>query len=135
MPRSRAHIAEFFGGLEMCAADLDGARIVVSLHQAAGVLLAQPIIYPGHVCALSVGAPDYELKLGPAGEISRHDYFYLGISYDRRIINGKEAAAFLTSDQEAARVAAAAPRCAARCSRPRVGYPAPHGNKPGEAVA
>jgi len=78
-------------------ADLAGARIIVTLHQTSGILFARPIIYPRQACALALGALDYELKLGPSSEVERHDYFCLGIAYDHRVINGREAAAFLTA--------------------------------------
>ncbi|MGH3158038.1 MAG: 2-oxo acid dehydrogenase subunit E2, partial [Streptosporangiaceae bacterium] len=77
--------------------DLGPASIVLALHQSPGIVLAQPIIYPGQACTLSLAALDQELRLGPEGQVSEHSYFYLGLSYDHRVINGRQAAAFLTA--------------------------------------
>jgi 2-oxoglutarate dehydrogenase E2 component (dihydrolipoamide succinyltransferase) len=77
--------------------DLAGPRLILSLHQARGIMLALPIIYPGQACTLSLAAVDQELRLGPSGQVTQHSYFYLGMCYDHRVINGREAAAFLSA--------------------------------------
>lgn len=77
--------------------DFAGARLTISLHQFNGIVFAQPIVYPGQVCALSVAAPDQEIRLAPSGQIVEHTYFFLGMSYDHRVINGRTAADFLAA--------------------------------------
>jgi 2-oxoglutarate dehydrogenase E2 component (dihydrolipoamide succinyltransferase) len=76
-------------------ADLTGANIVVTLHTELDVVLARPIIYPGHACALSVCALQDELYLDPLAGVSVRHFFYLGLAYDHRLINGRDAARFL----------------------------------------
>jgi 2-oxoglutarate dehydrogenase E2 component (dihydrolipoamide succinyltransferase) len=74
--------------------DLTGARIVVALQQEPGVMISTPIVYPGTVCSVSVGALDWEVVLDDTG-LRQQAWFTLGISYDHRVVNGREAAAFL----------------------------------------
>jgi 2-oxoglutarate dehydrogenase E2 component (dihydrolipoamide succinyltransferase) len=62
--------------------DLQGANIVVTLHHDEGIVLAIPIIHPGTVCALALGAPDNGIA-------------HIGLAYDHRLINGRDAVLFL----------------------------------------
>ena len=75
-------------------ADLAGATIAVSL-PAGDVLVAQPIVPPGLSCMLALGAthavPDFDAD----GGLIRRQIAYLGLSYDHRLINGRDAALFL----------------------------------------
>jgi 2-oxoglutarate dehydrogenase E2 component (dihydrolipoamide succinyltransferase) len=75
--------------------DLRGARIIVALQQEPGVMISMPIVYPGMVCTVSVGAVDWEVVLDGPG-LRQQAWFTLGISYDHRVVNGQDAAAFLT---------------------------------------
>lgn len=77
--------------------DLSEPCIVVALQQEAGVVLSIPIIYPGNVCAISVGALAWELAVAPGGEIAPRAYLQLGISYDHRIVNGRDAALLMSA--------------------------------------
>lgn len=77
--------------------DLGAPCIVVALQQEAGVVLSVPIVYPGNVCALSIGALAWEIVLGSAGQPVPRACFQLGISYDHRVVNGRDAALFVSS--------------------------------------
>ncbi|MBF9132807.1 2-oxo acid dehydrogenase subunit E2 [Plantactinospora sp. S1510] len=77
--------------------DLAGPTIVVSLHTEPGVVLAQPIILPGLSCTLSVAGMQQELRLDADGRPVPHEYLYVGVAYDHRVINGADAVAFLTA--------------------------------------
>ncbi|MFI6481985.1 2-oxo acid dehydrogenase subunit E2 [Nonomuraea sp. NPDC050663] len=68
-------------------ADLSGANILLALHPDDGVILATPIVYPGHTCALSLTAPRQEAD--------GRRVVTLGLAYDHRFLNGRDAAAFL----------------------------------------
>ncbi|GAA4081587.1 2-oxo acid dehydrogenase subunit E2 [Nonomuraea soli] len=68
-------------------ADLSGANILLALHPDDGVILATPIVYPGHTCALSLTAPRQETD--------GRRVVTLGLAYDHRFLNGRDAAAFL----------------------------------------
>ncbi len=74
--------------------DLTGANIVVTLHHDGDVTLAIPLIFPGHVCALAVTAPQAVLRL-EAGEVVSRTVADIGLAYDHRLINGRDAALFL----------------------------------------
>ena len=77
--------------------DLGDPCIVVALEQEAGVAFSIPIVYPGNVCALSIGALAWEIVLGPAGQLVPRACFQLGISYDHRVVNGRDAALFASA--------------------------------------
>jgi 2-oxoglutarate dehydrogenase E2 component (dihydrolipoamide succinyltransferase) len=79
----------------LTAADLAGARITIALHQERGVVYTQPIVHPGQVCALALGAVQSELRRGPSGDIELGEYVHLGLAYDHRVVNGREAMMFL----------------------------------------
>jgi len=74
---------------QFTAADLADATIGVSL-PAGDVLFVQPIVPPGLSCMVALGAthtlpyPDGLRRVA-----------YLGLSYDHRLINGRDAAQFL----------------------------------------
>lgn len=77
--------------------DLTGARLTISLHQLPGIVLAEPIVFPGQVCTLSLAAEQRELVVDAAEQVAQQSFCYLGMSYDHRVINGREAAEFLTA--------------------------------------
>lgn len=76
-------------------ADMGKPCIVVALQQEPGVILSVPVIYPGNVCAISVGALDWGLIVGDSSQPVLQASFTLGISYDHRVVNGRDAALFL----------------------------------------
>ena len=80
--------------------DLAAPRLTLSLHTDHGILLAQPIIFPGQVCTLSLCAPFTEVRLGSDGGAQAHEVFHVGIAYDHRVVNGRDAAAFLGALRE-----------------------------------
>jgi len=81
--------------------DLAGGNIVVTLHTDAAVLLAVPIVFPGQTCALSLCAPQPEFVLGPDGNVVKRTTVTLGLAFDHRVVNGREAAAFLNAARRA----------------------------------
>lgn len=83
------------------AEDLDGATIAVTLHTEAEVMLAIPLVFPGHACALAVTAPRPEPVVLPDGTIAARTIAHIGLAYDHRLINGREAASFLGALKEA----------------------------------
>ncbi|RCG33242.1 dehydrogenase [Sphaerisporangium album] len=85
--------------------DLLGANIVVTLHNEPGVVLAIPIVFPGHACALSLAAPQREVVPDDAGGFTVKDVVYLGVAFDHRVVNGRDAVMFL----DALRAALASP--------------------------
>ncbi len=79
--------------------DLDGANIAITLHTDPDVCLAIPFVFPGQVCALAVTAPQPELIL-EAGAVASRTVANIGLAYDHRLINGRDAAAFLNALKE-----------------------------------
>ncbi|GAA0409869.1 dihydrolipoamide acetyltransferase component of pyruvate dehydrogenase complex [Acrocarpospora corrugata] len=74
--------------------DLEGANIAVTLHNDGAVTLAVPIVYPGHVCALSLAATQQEVVPADDGFTVRQTV-QLGLAFDHRVVNGRDAAMFL----------------------------------------
>ncbi|MEV0390931.1 2-oxo acid dehydrogenase subunit E2 [Nonomuraea sp. NPDC050643] len=100
--------------------DLSGANIVVTLHNESTVTLAIPIVFPGHVCALSLAAPRKELvpsEDGPGGDFEARRIVHLGLAYDHRYVNGHDAVLFL----DAIRTVLESPRALAPGDRPSGG--------------
>ena len=77
------------------AHELDGASIVVALHNDAGVLFAAPIVFPGHSAIVSLGDTQSELVLDDRGQVVARRVVYIGLGYDHRVVNGAAAVAFL----------------------------------------
>ena len=80
--------------------DLDGANIAITLHTDPDVCLAIPFVFPGQVCALAVTAPQPELVLDGTGAVTARTVANIGLAYDHRLINGRDAAAFLNALKE-----------------------------------
>jgi 2-oxoglutarate dehydrogenase E2 component (dihydrolipoamide succinyltransferase) len=86
--------------------DLADANIALALNDDDGIVAAQPLILPPLVCMLNLCSVQQELRLCEGGEIGVGHYFHLGLAYDHRLINGREAALFLraikaiTEDQD-----------------------------------
>lgn len=72
--------------------ELTGANILVALNDA---MLAVPIIHPGQSCAVSLCAPEPELRLAEDGTVTQRMVVSLGLAYDHRLINGRDALVFL----------------------------------------
>ncbi|MER7205545.1 2-oxo acid dehydrogenase subunit E2 [Streptosporangium sp. NPDC000239] len=77
--------------------DLTGANIAVTLHTDADVVLAVPLVFPGTVCALAITSPQPELVLGEDGAVTTRTVANIGLAYDHRLINGRDAAHFLAA--------------------------------------
>ena len=77
--------------------DLAGGRITLALHMDPGIVLAQPVVTPGQSCTLALCAPQHEVGLAADGTVIAYRYLHLGLAYDHRILNGRDAVAFLTS--------------------------------------
>ncbi|ACZ85190.1 2-oxo acid dehydrogenase subunit E2 [Streptosporangium roseum] len=77
--------------------DLTGANIAVTLHTDADVILAIPFVFPGTVCALAITSPQPEVVLGEDGAVTTRTVANIGLAYDHRLINGRDAALFLAA--------------------------------------
>lgn len=75
--------------------DLSGGNIVVSLHNDVDVVLALPIVFPGQTCVVSLGGVRAELALDDLGNVVPRSVATVGIAYDHRVLNGREAVQFL----------------------------------------
>jgi 2-oxoglutarate dehydrogenase E2 component (dihydrolipoamide succinyltransferase) len=75
--------------------DFAGATIVVSLNTDVGIVFATPIVFPGQTCMLSLGATMPELTQTDGGSVRVRMVAYVGVAYDHRAINGRDAARFL----------------------------------------
>ncbi|MDW5327089.1 2-oxo acid dehydrogenase subunit E2 [Plantactinospora sp. KLBMP9567] len=76
-------------------ADLTGSNIAFAIHTDADIVHAQPLIFPEHMCALSLASMQRELILLDDGSVTSSEYFHLGLAYDHRFVNGRSAVAFL----------------------------------------
>lgn len=77
------------------ADELTGANILVAPHTTDGVVFATPIVFPGQTCAVSLGGVDEQLVLDQQGRPEARRFAYLGLVYDHRVVNGRDAMAFL----------------------------------------
>jgi 2-oxoglutarate dehydrogenase E2 component (dihydrolipoamide succinyltransferase) len=77
------------------ARELDGANLVVALHQGRDVILAVPFVFPGQLCALSIAGPRPELRLGEDGTVTSRTVVNIGLAYDHRFVNGRDGNLFL----------------------------------------
>ncbi|MGC5011947.1 2-oxo acid dehydrogenase subunit E2 [Streptosporangium sp. DT93] len=75
--------------------DLRDSNIMVTLHTDASITMAVPIVFPGHICALSLTSPRPETVQARDGAFVTRRVISLGLSYDHRYVNGRDAAAFL----------------------------------------
>jgi 2-oxoglutarate dehydrogenase E2 component (dihydrolipoamide succinyltransferase) len=77
------------------AAELTGANILLALHTDDDVTLAVPVVLPGTVCAVSLAGRQRELTLDESGAPAWRSVVQLGAAYDHRVVNGRDAVAFL----------------------------------------
>ncbi|MEU4545888.1 2-oxo acid dehydrogenase subunit E2 [Nonomuraea dietziae] len=80
--------------------DLRDPSTVVTLHTDPGVAFAVPIVFPGHTSALSLPAVRTELELDGDGAPVARQVVNLGVAYDHRVLNGRDAVAFLVAARE-----------------------------------
>jgi len=76
-------------------ADLAGANISLALNDDESIVAALPIIQPGQVGMLTFCSIQSELRLDTRGAPFAARFFHLGLAYDHRLLNGREAALFL----------------------------------------
>lgn len=76
--------------------DLTGANIAITLHTDPGVVLAIPVIPPNVAAALSLCSVQEETILDEDGGVRRRSYLNLAMTYDHRLINGRDAVLFLS---------------------------------------
>lgn len=77
--------------------DLSGGHLSISLHTDTDVLSAVPIILAPQVSMLSLPSVQTELvedETDP-GRVRRRAYLAVGLAYDHRVVNGREAMEFL----------------------------------------
>jgi 2-oxoglutarate dehydrogenase E2 component (dihydrolipoamide succinyltransferase) len=75
--------------------DLAPGNIGLSLNMYTGVILTHPIVLPSHTCMLSLSGIERELVLRKSAAPTARPFFHLGIAYDHRAINGRDAMLFL----------------------------------------
>jgi 2-oxoglutarate dehydrogenase E2 component (dihydrolipoamide succinyltransferase) len=100
--KSLAEIADILADFRIRAlrgsfrnSELAGGNITISLSNDADIVLARPIIFPGQTCMLCLCATQVELYRDNSGEICTSRYANLGITYDHRVVNGRDAVLFL----------------------------------------
>ena len=71
------------------------AGIAVSLNNDDGIVFAVPIVFPGTACMVTLGGVVEELGLGADGRPAPRRVCHVGLAYDHRLVNGREAMAFL----------------------------------------
>lgn len=76
--------------------ELTGANIAITLHTDPGVVLAIPVIPPNVAAALSLCSVQEETVLDDDGGVRRRSYLNLAMTYDHRLINGRDAVLFLS---------------------------------------
>jgi 2-oxoglutarate dehydrogenase E2 component (dihydrolipoamide succinyltransferase) len=79
------------------SAQLSGGTIALAL-SADGPLYSRPIIFPGFVCAVSLGSMEQELYRDPrTGRVSPRSVILIGLSYDCRQVPASSAACFVSA--------------------------------------
>ncbi|MFF8919549.1 2-oxo acid dehydrogenase subunit E2 [Streptomyces sp. NPDC015032] len=86
---------------EFAGRDLVGGNIAISLNPDPGVVLVHPIVLWPQLCMLSLGAIGREYRPGANGALDTCRFVHLGIAYDHRVINGRDAVQFLTTIKQA----------------------------------
>ncbi|MFI6536446.1 2-oxo acid dehydrogenase subunit E2 [Nonomuraea sp. NPDC050547] len=77
------------------AAELQGAAIVLALHNDPDITLAGPIVFPGHTCVVALAGTRQELTLDTENQVRPHKIANISVVYDHRVVNGRDAVAFL----------------------------------------
>ncbi|MCF6472392.1 acyltransferase [Nonomuraea sp. MG754425] len=75
--------------------ELSDANIVLALHNDPDVVLAGPLVHPGHVCVVGLAGICQELALDDEGAVAPRKICNLGLTYDHRLVNGGDAVRFL----------------------------------------
>lgn len=77
--------------------DLTGGAITLSINNQEDVLFAVPIVLPGQTAMVSLGSLQEEPALSESGELVRRRSTILGLAYDHRVVNGREAVEYLSA--------------------------------------
>ena len=77
------------------AEELDGGNITISLNHEPGVVAAVPVIFPGQTCAITLTSARTELGLDEEGAVVARTVTDIGLAYDHRFVNGRDAVLFL----------------------------------------
>ena len=100
--RTVPQLAQVMAGFRRAAAeggfrerDMEGGNITVTLHTDLDVVLAIPVIFPGQTCALALAGPRRTLVPDGKSAVATRVVANLGIAYDHRFINGRDAMEFL----------------------------------------
>ncbi|WP_411151250.1 2-oxo acid dehydrogenase subunit E2 [Streptomyces sp. A30] len=83
-------------GKEFAAHELTGGNIAVSLNPDPGVVFAQPLVLWPQLCMVSVGAVGEECRIDETGVARTCRFVHIGLAYDHRVVNGRDAVLFLT---------------------------------------
>jgi 2-oxoglutarate dehydrogenase E2 component (dihydrolipoamide succinyltransferase) len=81
--------------------DLAGSTILLALNTDSDAVVAVPIVFPGHACAVSLCAPRPELALADDGTVVQRTVATLGLAYDHRLVTGRDALRFLAALRDA----------------------------------
>lgn len=76
--------------------ELNQGNISISINMDKDSLVTIPIILPSQTCMLSLGGIQEEVYLDEEQNVKNRSYINLGLAYDHRVINGREASEFLT---------------------------------------
>lgn len=82
------------------AEHLADSTVALSLHTEDDVVLARPIVFPGHTCSVALPGVLDEVVLDADGAPRRRRVVNLGLAYDHRVLNGRTAMAFLRALKE-----------------------------------
>ncbi|WP_413810991.1 2-oxo acid dehydrogenase subunit E2 [Streptomyces sp. OE57] len=82
------------------AEHLADSGVALSLHTDDDVVLARPIVFPGHTCSVVLPGVLEEVVLDPDDTPRRRRVVNLGLAYDHRVLNGRTAMAFLRALKE-----------------------------------
>lgn len=75
--------------------DLDGMNLMLSLHNDPDLVLAIPMVHPGTTCVICLTGVQQELGLDERGHVVVQRVTNISISYDHRVVNGRDAVLFL----------------------------------------
>jgi len=89
----RARHGAMRGGLAV--EDRGEPALVFALSTNDDVVLTVPLIYPGTVATFMLAGPQQELQLTADGALRANTFVNIGLAYDHRYINGRDAIAFL----------------------------------------
>merc|ERR1719265_695065 len=80
---------------ELTPADLEGGTFTISNGGTFGSLMGTPIINAGQTAVLGMHAIKNRPVVLPNGEIGVRPIMYLALTYDHRLVDGREAVTFL----------------------------------------